>query len=81
MRIRWHDNYKFIDYGRRVDVIYDSVVHEMTLFQITHKYQMKYNTVRSIVNSFKGGSRVNVKRKIQGYSRKKKAIVVDKFMI
>ena len=32
------DNYKFIDYGRRVDVIYDNIVHLMTPFEITNKY-------------------------------------------
>ena len=61
------DNYKFIDYGRRVDVIYDNIVHLMTPFEITNKYQMKYNTVRSIINNFKTNNRVNVKRKISGY--------------
>ena len=67
---RPHINYKFIEYYQRVDVIYDSIVHGMTPLQITHKYDMKYNTVRCIVNNFKKNSRVNIKKKIRGYSKK-----------
>ena len=55
--------YKFVDYCRRVDVIYDHLVHGMTYFQITQKYAMKYNTVRMIINNYKTTSRVNVKKK------------------
>ena len=35
---------------------------------------MKYNTVRSIVNNFKQNSRVNIKKKISGYCKKRKSI-------
>ena len=56
-----------------MDVIYDSVVHALKPFDITHKYQMKYNTVRSIINGFKSKSRVNIKKKVSGYTYKIRA--------
>jgi len=33
---------------------------------------MKYNTVRWIVNKYKQNSRVNIKKKISGYSKRGK---------
>lgn len=52
-----------------MDVIYDSIVHKMTPYEITDKYNMKYNTVRWIVNKYKSNSRVNIKRKMCGYKK------------
>ena len=68
------ENYRFIDYARRVDVIYESFTHGMAPLDITKKYHMKYNTVRCIVNNFKTNHRVNIKKKISGYSKKKKSV-------
>ena len=68
---RPHENYKFIDYSKRVDVIYDSIIHQMTPLEIRVKYEMKYNTVRWIVNKYKLNSRVNIKKKECGYSKSK----------
>ena len=58
---RPHDNYKFIDYSKRVDVLYDFLVHNLTPYELTTKYSIKYNTVRDIVNNYKKYNRVNVK--------------------
>jgi hypothetical protein len=46
----------------------------MSPFDITKKYQMKYNTIRSIVNNFKTSHRINIKKKVSGYSKKKRVI-------
>lgn len=51
----------FIEYAKRVDVIYDSIVHGMTPHDIADKYKVNYNTVRFIVNNFKMHNRVNPK--------------------
>ena len=66
---RSHPNYKFIEYTRRVDVIYDNRVHGMTPLDIMKKYGMKYNTIRSIINNFKTNNRVQTKLKIKGYTK------------
>ena len=74
---RPHENYKFIDYHQRVAIIYDNIEHQMTPLEIKDKYQMKYNTVRWIINKFKQNSRVNIKQKISGYSKRQKIQVDD----
>ena len=43
----------------------------MTPLEIRVKYEMKYNTVRWIVNKYKLNSRVNIKKKKCGYSKSK----------
>ena len=50
-----------------MDVIFDSIVHKMTPYQIKDKYDMKYNTVRWIVNKYKLNARVNIKKKVCGF--------------
>lgn len=65
---------KYINYARRVDVIYESIMYGMMPLDIAKKYQMKYNTVRSIVNNFKTNNRVNIKMKKCGYTKRKNVI-------
>lgn len=49
----------------------------MTPYEITHKHSMKYNTVRSIVNSFKTNHRINIKKKLSGYTKKPREVFAE----
>ena len=44
----------------------------MMPLEISKSRNMKYNTVRSILNNFFKNGRVNVKKKISGYTKKRK---------
>ena len=69
--INWkpHTNYKFIDFETRVDVIYDNFTHDLQPLQISRKRNMKYNTVRSLLENFYQNGRINVKKKQSGYKK------------
>ena len=58
-----HSNYKFIDFETRVNVIYDNFAHDLQPLEISRKRNMKYNTVRSLLDNFYQNGRINVKKK------------------
>lgn len=67
-----HKDYKFIDIAKRVDVIYENLVHDQQPMDISHKSGLKYNTIRSILQNFYQNGRVNVKKKMSGYRKGQK---------
>ena len=62
-----HSNYKFIGYQQRIDVIYDNFIHDKQPIDISNIRDLKYNTIRSILQNFYQNGRINVKKKISGY--------------
>lgn len=66
---RPHDNYKFIDMETRINVVYDNFTHNLQPLQISQKRNLKYNTVRSLLENFYQHGRVNIKKKMCGYKR------------
>ena len=61
-----HTNYKFIDLETRVDVIYDNFTHNLQPLEISKQREMKYNTVRSLLENYYQYGRINVKKKQSG---------------
>ena len=69
---RPHKNYQFIDFTKRVDIIYDNFTHNLQPQHISQARNINYNTVRSILSSFYQCGRVNIKKKTSGYGKKTK---------
>ena len=61
----YHDIYKKITPLDRLNVIYNRQVHNMSLYDITSNYGIKYNTVRNIINTYINTGRTNKKRYVK----------------
>lgn len=44
--------YKIVDYNMRVDIIYDSLVHNIQPIEISRARNVKYNTVRHVLQQY-----------------------------
>ena len=44
-----HHNYQFVDKQKRIEVIYDNLVHDYQPMDIADRQDIKYNTIRSIL--------------------------------
>ena len=44
--------YKIVDYNMRVDIIYDSLVHSIQPIEISRARNVKYNTVRHVLQQY-----------------------------
>ena len=61
-KVYYHDIYRKITPVDRLNVIYSRQVHNMSLYDITHQFGIKYNTVRNIINTYVNTGRTNKKR-------------------
>lgn len=50
-------------------MIYDNFVHDRQPMDISKEKDLKYNTVRSILQNFYQNGRINVKKKMSGYTK------------
>ena len=44
--------YKIVDYAMRVEIIYDSLVHNIQPIEISRARDIKYNTVRHVLQQY-----------------------------
>jgi hypothetical protein len=44
--------YKIVDYNMRIEIIYDSLVHNIQPIEISRARDIKYNTVRHVLQQY-----------------------------
>jgi hypothetical protein len=57
-----HTIYKKITHIERLNVIYGRVIHKLSLNQLSLEQNIKYNTVRNILNAYNNSGRTNKKK-------------------
>ena len=60
-----HTIYQKITHIERLNVIYSRVIHQLSLNEISAELNLKYNTVRNILNAYKNSGRTNKKKYIR----------------
>lgn len=60
-----HTIYQKITHIERLNVIYSRVIHQLSLNEISNEQNLKYNTVRNILNAYKNSGRTNKKKYIR----------------
>ena len=54
--------YKKITHKDRIDIIYNRKIHNMPLIDLSEKFEIKYNSVRNILNTFEASGRTCKKK-------------------